>query len=329
MKICPSCGFENNNKSKFCSKCGSVLSTPEESGQSDSAVREMPNVREMPKQKSKAWIIAVIAVAVIAAAVAAFLIFRPGSDGALPGEGTGTESEAGTEQTAKPSEDNTGNVYDAYAEILKENESDIRAYTAQSGAPDKAVVISDISGDGVPELLFFSGEVSSQLWVYTYLDGSAVECTYDYSLLPEYNRGAGNDGLFTDAYVAGGTTYMIYTGKKPGEFYIAYTTSSGGMHCNSIRYKFGDDATITADKMLANEFGPNTQGPGEYDWYYLNGSEVDMDKGVKELKADREAFDRLLMNKGFNEEMKVYELTKNHKPESMTFDEALDKCVNG
>lgn len=288
-------------------------------------------VREMPKKKSKAWLIMVIAVAVIVVAAGVFLLLRPGSDGgnAVADGGAGTENAAGTEQAEPAAEDTTGGVYDAYAEILRENESEIRAYSAQSGAPGEAVVISDISGDGVPELMFFSGETSSQLWVYTYQDGSAVECTYDYSKLPEYNRGAGNEGLFTDAYVAGGTTYVIYTGKKPGVFYIAYTTSSGSMHCNSIRFKFSDDVTITADKMVSNEYGPNTQGPGDYDWYFVNGSEVDMDKGAKEFKSDREAFDRLLMTKGYNEDLKVYELTKDHKPESMTFDDALDRCVNG
>ena len=178
----------------------------------------------------------------------------------------------------------------------------------------------------MPELLFFEGEVSSQLRVYTYVDGSAVECDYDYSALPDYNSGAGNDGLFTDAYVAGGTVYMVYTGKKKGDLYIAYHTSSGSTHCYSTRYKFEGDLSIVADKRLENEFGPNTQGPGEFDNYYLNGSQVDMDKGVDELKADRDDFDRLLMAKGYDDDMKVFELAKKNKPEAMTFDAALDMC---
>ena len=51
-----------------------------------------------------------------------------------------------------------------------------------------------------------------------------------------------------------------------------------------------------------------------------------MDKGVDELKADRDDFDRLLMAKGYDDDMKVFELAKKNKPEAMTFDAALDMC---
>ena len=292
------------------------------------APREMPQQRarvaEVPKKKSKAWIVGLVAALVVAAAVAAFFILKPGDTAKDETASGGADTEFTPETPTE--EDIAASMYDSYAGVLRDHESEIRAYSSQAGAPSEAVVITDISGDGVPELLFFEGEVSSQLRVYTYVDGDAFECDYDFSAIPDYNAGAGNDGLFTDAYVAGGTAYMIYTGKTPGEFYIAYHTSSGSTHCYSIRFKFEGDSTIVANKMLENEFGPNTQGPGEFDYYYLNGTEVDLNKGAAELKADREAFDRLLMTNGYDDDMKVFELTKKHKSESMTFDAALDKC---
>ena len=292
------------------------------------APREMPQqyarVAEVPKKKSKAWIVGLVAALVVAAAVAAFFILKPGDTAKTDGS-SGDKTAEFTPETPTE-EDITASMYNSYAGILRDHEAEIRAYSSQAGAPSEAVAITDISGDGVPELLFFEGEVSSQLRVYTYVDGDAFECDYDFSAIPDYNAGAGNDGLFTDAYVAGGTAYMIYTGKTPGEFYIAYHTSSGSTHCYSIRFKFEGDSTIVANKMLENEFGPNTQGPGEFDYYYLNGTEVDLNKGAAELKADREAFDRLLMTNGYDEDMKVFELTKKNTPESMTFDAALDKC---
>ena len=289
---------------------------------------EMPQqyarVAEVPKKKSKAWVVGLVAVLVVAAAAAAFFILKPGDTAKDETASGGADTEFTPETPTE--EDITASMYNSYAGILRDHEAEIRAYSSQAGAPSEAVVITDISGDEVPELLFFEGEVSSQLRVYTYVDGDAFECDYDFSAIPDYNAGAGNDGLFTDAYVAGGTAYMIYTGKTPGEFYIAYHTSSGSTHCYSIRFKFEGDSTIVANKMLENEFGPNTQGPGEFDYYYLNGTEVDLNKGAAELKADREAFDRLLMTKGYDDDMKVFELTKKHKSESMTFDAALDKC---
>ena len=293
-----------------------------------------------PKKSSGAMLIAgVVAVALILAVAVGVVIAKVvnGRESeqiatSIADEDTQTDADtSGMEDNADKDDsesvnNNLDEVYAAYADILEDYEYDIRGYDWQEGSRNRCVAITDLNGDGTPELLFFStdSEYSGVLRVFTYMNGSAFECDYDNSLIyDEYDSNIPADGLFEDVQVAAGTRYVIYTGKNAGTLYIAYTMGDESTFYHSIRYEMKGDDYISAVREVWNKYGPNEDYTGEVDEYYVNGGRVSNNSGMEEFKAARNDFGRLLMFSGYMDDMKVFEYTKNTSPMAMSYDEAM------
>ena len=247
---------------------------------------------------------------------------------------------------SEPDKGNNTEVYEAYSRVLSENEDGIKLYWWQEDingscpnnveyTPDgtvitnepknKCVVIKDISGDGIPELMFFTAdsEADAVLHVYTYTDDAAVEYAYDTAAAGGSYNTPENGGLFKDIHVAAGTRYIIYSGKEPGTFYIAHSMGDETMRYNSTMYRTDGDH-ISAVSIVSNSYGPNEDYSGNLDRYYINDKEVSSKEGVAAFGDAREDFGELLMLSGNDKnDLKVFEKGETQPQAAMTFNEAV------
>lgn len=221
----------------------------------------------------------------------------------------------------------------AYAEVLKANEEGIRGYIDQEDINHNEllnnVLIYDLNGDGSPELLFVSGGGGfSELHVYTMTDGKAVECSYD--VINDYSPADDNSAVMRFVAAGGGMSYMIYSGKEKGAFYIAHNIWSTTLTDRSIKYIMDNDGNIRLDTVVYNV---SNMDPNEEYWdkYEINGKEVSQDEAVKVLKEHREDFRDLLMyNMKYGsldkvKDFKVFSHVETEKPLAGSYDEVMEE----
>ena len=253
----------------------------------------------------------------------------------------------GHQEPAPGSSSELSAVYAAYAEVLKQQEEGVKLYWWQRDingncpnnveyTPDgtvltdeprnKCVAIKDISGDGIPELIYFSGGSDSmaELNIMTYKDGVAVYCRHDEAVGLNGYSVPGDSALFTDFNVAAGTDYIIYTGKEPGTFYIASSMGDETMYYNSTKYRMDGDYISTVSNVR-NSYGPNADYSGTSDRYFIGGSEVSSKEGVEAFRKDAGDFRELLMLNGNGMgDLKVFEKAANAPQAAMTCNEAIN-----
>lgn len=281
--------------------------------------------------KAMIIIVAVLAItALIVAGLAAFTLLgtKSNNDGtvAVPAEQENTTEQ--NESSYADDNEDLKKMYKAYAEVLERYEYDIRSYNWQDDVGGSSVAIYDISGDGIPELMFFTAESDaiSTLHVYTYEDGEARECRYGSG--QPVNDSYSEDGraMFADVNVAAGTNYMIYTGKESGTVYIAYSMGDETMYYYSVKFSYGNDNMILIEHEVENSYGPNDDYTKSLDRYYVNDEEVSGKTGAAEFGMAAEAFSRLLIYSGYISDMTVFEYVKSRTPVAMTYDEAVRFC---
>ena len=138
-----------------------------------------------------------------------------------------------TEAPAGPSEEEIAN---AYLQILRRDESRIRAYNWQAdwGQAGKPVAITDVNGDEIPELIYAAvsedpdrAMFAADLHIYTYeADEKEAEELYDHEMW--------------DVAVAGGSRYLLFR-EKDGSFW-AYTSAGDEQWTNCFeRFAMKDD----------------------------------------------------------------------------------------
>ncbi|MBE6019006.1 MAG: hypothetical protein E7230_01510 [Clostridiales bacterium] len=238
-------------------------------------------------------------------------------------------------------------VYASYAEVLRENENDIKAYWWQADASNEpvngyqysdgqvvlddpvneCVALTDLNGDGIPELLFFTAEDSAEayLHVFSYDGSKAVECGYDNIVSADMpNMPEMLEGLFIDVNVSSGTALMIYTGKEKGTFYIAYSIGGLTMNYCNIKYTMNDEFDITAEATVLNKCN---EGEGQDD-YYIDGNYVDTSKGTAAFKKAGNDFGKLIMFSGYSDDIKVFSHVESDDAMAMTYYEALELLEN-
>lgn len=266
-------------------------------------------------------IIAVITVVVAAVLTAVILFFIDKSQN----DSMTTDGNSYEWSDTIPDEEQN-NIYDAYAQVLMSRESEILSYDWQGDGAGRCVAVTDLTGDGIPELLFFTGGEVGKLHVYTYMDGAAFEYDYDNSGIPssaanEWHRPV--DAMFGDLNVASGTKYIIYTGKDPSTVYVGYSIGDESTFCYSNRYRVTDEGRIVLEHEVSNKFGPNEDYSGEIDEYYIDGGSVSAETGKAGFKADADAFNTLIMYSGNVDDMKVFKKIDSSSPVAMTYYDAL------
>ncbi len=242
------------------------------------------------------------------------------------------------------SADTTDNaaVYNAYAQVLRENESGIKGYWWQldnrgeyyneydydtgsvaGDVTNPCVAVNDLNGDSIPELLFMkkSAEYEGQLHIYTYSGGKAVECSYSIT-----NYG-GEKGPFSDVHVAAGTVYMIYTGKEESVFYIAHGMGDESYTDTICEFVMDKNGSISQKNCIQHKTEPNEDYSGTLETYTFNDSEVSKEKGSGEMSRMLQAYNSLIMSSYRHDEYAEFRNTGNEKAAAMSYDEAIKKLT--
>ena len=175
----------------------------------------------------------------------------------------------------------TGSWEDVYSAILRERADDIRAYQEYvlgiTSLPScKPVDLLDLTGDGIPELLFLDlvndteyGFQVGRLWIYT-SDGSGVHCAL--TLQPEID-----DMLYSRVYLAKNGLLTIHFNDT--EMYWI------------MRFRPDIKANYTAETTLIEQADFSGEGP---DSYFRDGKKISREK-YRSLTAQIQADEGVLI----------------------------------
>ncbi len=179
----------------------------------------------------------------------------------------------------------SGSWKDVYAGILTERSADIRAYQdyvfrIAGMSPCHPVELRDLTGDGVPELLFLELEDDTEygfqvgrLWIYT-PDVRGVHCAL--TLQPEID-----DMLYSRYYLS--TTGMLT---------IHFSDTERGW---ILQLRLDLSGHYTAENTLIEEADFSGEGPDDY---YMNGKKISLRKYqsmTAQVRADQGAMIGSLM----------------------------------
>ena len=236
-------------------------------------------------------------------------------------------------------EGGSSEAYTAYADVLRENESEIKYYwwqldeygdmyneyndTYDGAAGDlvnPCVALYDLNGDGTEELLFFSAEQNyeASLHIFTYSDGRAVECD---CLTTGYDN---ERGEFTDVAVAGGTRYVIYAGNEAGTFYLARVISDEWAIYTVSKMSMSGESDITESQQVRFGQGPNDDYSAEITEYSIDGKNVGESKGAKALEDICSDRGKAIMWSDPDDLSNIVQIDTSD-PIAMTYDEAIAK----
>jgi hypothetical protein len=206
--------------------------------------------------------------------------------------------------------------YDAYAEVLKSNKEEILKSLQK-------VLLYDLNGDDSPELMFFTG-YDDELHIYTMKDGRAEECRYnvDTSYYCIYDMHAAFNYMPDFA-----GSFMMYSGKEKGTFYIAYYQCYKRIIFESIKYTIDGDGLVKTETCVTNTYD---KYPDTIDIYEIDGKSVSESEGIKEFISHREDYNELLMcaiarDNDFSDNFLVFKNAEKDKPLDSSYDEVMKR----
>lgn len=141
-----------------------------------------------------------------------------------------------------------------YLAILEDNEQSITEYRQnrqilgsddwRSDNEDTPVAITDITGDGVPELIYIAmdDEYTAGLYIYTMEDGAAKQIYY---------------GENWDVFVAGGTTYSLFQIEGDNNLYGCTGMADEFTEESYFVLKPNADGTLYSEQLMYRDKTPN------------------------------------------------------------------------
>lgn len=207
----------------------------------------------------------------------------------------------------------------AYLTVLKDNETNIRAYESGMsiyGAMDgqdvnakKAVAIEDITGDGVPELIYMTWmQYDGNLNIYTCQDGKVKQ------LYAKDNW---------DIQAGGGARYYLFKINGDDRLYYYYELGDMSWTTDICRFDEQTDGTLTVVTVAECYETPNEDDTQTITTYTVDGQTVDANtynKKMDELKNGRE---KLLLRNLSGEELGTT------PQEALSYDEAIALLSGG
>ena len=241
--------------------------------------------------------------------------------------------------------DDMSDIYESYAEVLRDNMDGIKAYYWQlrsDGKPwneysygvvpdtelyvlenprNPCVAVTDLNGDSKPELIFMKADsyYGAELHIYTYVDGKAVES--DYSISGKYDSGP-----LRDQQAASGTTYMIYKGKEKGTFSFAHCIGDESFSYDINKMHMDTDGNIDEINHIENITGVDYSNDDYVttDEYFINGSKVNQSKGIEAFRSANDEYDQLIMySDNASDVMSIFKHVETDAPIAMTYDQAM------
>ena len=233
---------------------------------------------------------------------------------------------------------------ESYIDVLTDNEEKIKRYDWQldengefvnkdvfsedsdKRPVNKCVAIQDLNGDGVPELMYMAAEDNVYgnlfIWQYDEATNTAVPCYYKGRDAYD-NEHAAEDGAFSDLAAAGGTEYIIFTGRNNGVIHMISTITDEATEYSSFTYRMDEYGTVELLGHAYNFFS-DIEGEPSFDDYYLNGRKVKNDEGEAAFREASADFGKLIMFSGYSDSISAFTNVKRVSASAMTYDEAID-----
>lgn len=193
-----------------------------------------------------------------------------------------------------------GNWRDLYLQVLQEHSSSIHLYQnrtidfqmdgARYSVPCFPVSLTDLNGDGIPELLFLEtagGGDRGDLWIYSG-NGSTARCAL---YVPGISRLDYDDMLGFEIFLQNGRTLVIKHYRYENEWYLWFYVNSEGQY----------------DLIDYMNYMVDASGEGD-GWFYRNGRPISLEAYVSATDTLHDAEEERWITEYFSRDYHSYGL---------------------
>lgn len=206
-----------------------------------------------------------------------------------------------TEQTTTEEDATEEAVNEAYKpvylQILQEHEANIKAYNQYrqtlgvddfvSDNENMSIALSDVTGDGVPELLFIEKSPSSEEYV-----------EYDALNIFTVENGAAKQIYYADHWetqVAGGNVYSLFQVEGESTLYSCNGMQDESTFEDYCRYVVQPDGTLQEESLMSRKREPNEDYSGVVETCTVGGQSVTPEEFQSQLDALTSRMTKLLI----------------------------------
>ncbi len=184
-----------------------------------------------------------------------------------------------------------------YLQILQEHEANIKAYNQYrqtlgvddfvSDNENMSIALSDVTGDGVPELLFIEKSPSSEEYV-----------EYDALNIFTVENGAAKQIYYADHWetqVAGGNVYSLFQVDGESTLYSCNGMQDESTFEDYCRYVVQPDGTLQEESLMSRKREPNEDYSGVVETCTVGGQSVTPEEFQSQLDALTSRMTKLLI----------------------------------
>lgn len=184
-----------------------------------------------------------------------------------------------------------------YLQILQEHEANIKAYNQYrqtlgvddfvSDNENMSIALSDVTGDGVPELLFIEKSPSSEEYV-----------EYDALNIFTVENGAAKQIYYADHWetqVAGGNVYSLFQVEGESTLYSCNGMQDESTFEDYCRYVVQPDGTLQEESLMSRKREPNEDYSGVVETCTVGGRSVTPEEFQSQLDALTSRMTKLLI----------------------------------
>ena len=184
-----------------------------------------------------------------------------------------------------------------YLQILQEHEANIKAYNQYrqtlgvddfaSDNENMSIALSDVTGDGVPELLFVEKSPSSEEYV-----------EYDALNIFTVENGAAKQIYYADHWetqVAGGNVYSLFQVDGESTLYSCNGMQDESTFEDYCRYVVQPDGTLQEESLMSRKREPNEDYSGVVETCTVGGQSVTPEEFQSQLDALTSRMTKLLI----------------------------------
>lgn len=184
-----------------------------------------------------------------------------------------------------------------YLQILQEHEANIKAYNQYrqtlgvddfvSDNENMSIALSDVTGDGVPELLFIEKSPSSEEYV-----------EYDALNIFTVENGAAKQIYYADHWetqVAGGNVYSLFQVEGESTLYSCNGMQDESTFEDYCRYVVKPDGTLQEESLMSRKREPNEDYSGVVETCTVGGQSVTPEEFQSQLDALTSRMTKLLI----------------------------------
>ena len=251
--------------------------------------------------------IGVAAAAVIGGTAAGIIAYNHSHK--KPADTTATSTDAQVASTAAETTEQTTTEEDAteeavneaykpvYLQILQEHEANIKAYNQYrqtlgvddfvSDNENMSIALSDVTGDGVPELLFIEKSPSSEEYV-----------EYDALNIFTVENGVAKQIYYADHWetqVAGGNVYSLFQVDGESTLYSCNGMQDESTFEDYCRYVVQPDGTLQEESLMSRKREPNEDYSGVVETCTVGGQSVTPEEFQSQLDALTSRMTKLLI----------------------------------